>query len=506
MSSQKLLRAGVLIGLALILGRLLGFAREVTLARSFGTSGVADWAVLLFSFPDLVVNLLLGGALAAVLMPEWSRQSGAERRRLYQSAMAIVATSFILIAVVLWLAKGQVFFFLAPGLDKGLEQQGATAFLFILAAIVLTALAGVTTAYSNFLGAVFIPALGTFVLNGFVIAGLLLAIRAEQPLIVFGAGIALGAAVRWAVQLLNLRRTPELAIPAVPDVSTPISLKSLVVRYFQVLASASLLLLVPVIARAYASELGSGKMALLNYAQKLVELPSGIIVTVVSTLLLPRLSRLVAENAEKAQVVEAIHSSTRFIVEISLAVLLPAMFYADAICGVLFGQGTIAAPEMKQMATLFAIGMLALPLQGLIAVQVCVYSAMRDTITPLVASAIAILLFMFGIRYAADIHGLVGISVVIVFFQLFVLITLAIRMRRQFNVNYVSILSEVAFLRGISLSAGIFLVLFSINGIIGKADWIRLMWAIFSGAVMLLSILLFNPKNRMLIKTQRRRA
>jgi len=505
MSSHKILRAGVLIGLALALGRLLGFIRELMLARSFGTSSTADWAVLLFSFPDLVVNLLLGGALAAVLIPEWARQSSADRRRLYNAALVIVGISFALIAAALWVGKTDIFSYLAPGLDQTLAPQGSLALLFILAAVLLTALAGVTTAYSNFLGAVFIPAMGTFVLNLFVIAGVLLAVRAGEPLIVFGASVCLGAAVRWGMQLWNLRCTTELSVLAAPDAAVSVGIKRLIPRYFQVLASASLLLLVPVIARAYASGLGSGKMALMNYAQKLVELPAGIVVTVISTLLLPRLSKLIAEASESSQVVETFNASVRFTAEISLAVLLPVLFYADSICNVLFGGGALREGDLAMMARLLAIGLLALPLQGLIAVQVCVYSAMRDTITPLIASAIAVVLFMLGIRYAADVYGLVGIGVAIVFFQLFVLTVLAIRMRRHMVLSYVNILAEAAFLRGAGLSIVVFLVLFSVGGIIAITDWFRLGLAMFSGAAMLLCIMLFNPKNRSLIKKQWRR-
>ncbi|QAU33067.1 lipid II flippase MurJ [Janthinobacterium sp. 17J80-10] len=505
MSNQKMLRAGVSIGLALVLGRLVGFIRELLLARSFGTSSTADWAVLLFSFPDLVVNLLLGGALAAVLIPEWARQGSTERRHLYNAALAIVGISFAVLAAVLWIGQTGIFSYLAPGLDKTLAPQGAQAFIFILAAILLTALAGVTTAYSNFLGAVFVPAMGTFVLNLFVIAGILLAVRAKSPLIVFGASICLGAAIRWAMQLWNLRCTPQPIAIAPKEVSAPGGIARLIPRYFQVLTSASLLLLVPVIARAYASGLGSGKMALMNYAQKMVELPAGIVVTVISTLLLPRLSRLIAEASESRQVVETFDASVKFTMEISLAVLLPVLFYADAICNVLFGGGALQESDLAMMAKLLAIGLLALPLQGLIAVQVCVYSAMRDTITPLIASAIAIVLFLFGIRYATDAYGLVGIGVAIVFFQLFVLSVLTTRIRRQIDVSYIKIVSDTAFLRGVGLSIGVFLILFSLSGIIGKTDWFRLGWAVLSGGAMLLCIMLFNPKNRSLIKAQWRR-
>lgn len=506
MPSHRMLRAGVLIGLAVILGRVLGFLREMTLARNFGTSATADWVVLLFSFPDLVVNLLLGGALAAVLIPEWARQDRPQRQRLHHAALAIVGISFSLLAAGLWFGRSDIFFFLAPGLDRTMAPQGYMAFLFILAAIPLTALAGVTTAYSNFLGAVFVPAMGTFVLNLFVIGGLLLAVQADAPLLVFGASVCIGAVVRWGMQLLNLRRTSVANAPEPSAACAPSGMKRLAARYFQVLASASLLLLVPVIARAYASSLGSGQMALMNYAQKIVELPVGIVVTVVSTLLLPRLSRMLVEKATSAQVVATFHASVRITLAISLVVLLPTMLHADAICNVLFGSNALQGGELQTASTLLAIGLLALPLQGLVTILVCVYSAVRDTITPLVVSLAAVVLFLLGVGYAADVFGLIGIGVSIVFFQLFVLAALAARMNRHIDVRYLDIISDTAFLRSLGFALAAFLALFFLGSLIGKGDWFRLAWAGISGAAMLLCIVLFNPDNRALVTMQGRRA
>lgn len=508
MPSHRILRAGVLIGLAVILGRVLGFVREMILARNFGASATADWAVLLFSFPDLVVNLLLGGALAAVLIPEWSRQSAHERQRLYHLALAIVGISFAVIAAAGWLGKGDIFALLAPGLDQSLAPQGYQAFLFILAAIPLTALAGVTTAYSNFLGAVFIPALGTFVLNLFVIAGLLLASGAKQPLVVFGASVCVGALVRWGLQLLNLRQTARAAVavssPSAP--AAPTAIKSLMARYCQVLASASLLLLVPVIARAYASGLGSGQMALMNYAQKLVELPVGIVVTVVSTLLLPRLSRFFAESAPAAQITATFSASVRLTFEISLAVLLPTLFYAEAICSLLFAGSALQGDELRTVAALLAIGLFALPLQALTTVVVCVFSAVRDTISPLLVGLLAIALFMAGIRYAAEFFGLMGIVAAVLAFQVVVLLLLALRMGRHMSVSYINIFADIAFLRGIGVSVVMFFAMFAIGGMLDQANWFQAGWAMLSGLVMLLCIVFFNPNNKAMVAMRGRTA
>ena len=69
------LKAGALSLALLLASRLLGLARESAQAAAFGTSGLADVAVLMLTLPDWLAGLLASGALAYVLLPHWSTQA-----------------------------------------------------------------------------------------------------------------------------------------------------------------------------------------------------------------------------------------------------------------------------------------------------------------------------------------------------------------------------------------------------------------------------------------------
>lgn len=68
------LRAAVVSLGLLLLSRVLGLARESVQAWSFGTSAVADMAVVMLTLPDLASAILAGGALSYALLPWWARQ------------------------------------------------------------------------------------------------------------------------------------------------------------------------------------------------------------------------------------------------------------------------------------------------------------------------------------------------------------------------------------------------------------------------------------------------
>ncbi|MDQ6882384.1 MAG: virulence factor MviN, partial [Pseudomonadota bacterium] len=69
-----LLKAGAVSFGLLLASRLLGLLRESALAAAFGTSGLADVAVLMLSLPDWLAGVLAGGALSYVMLPAWAAQ------------------------------------------------------------------------------------------------------------------------------------------------------------------------------------------------------------------------------------------------------------------------------------------------------------------------------------------------------------------------------------------------------------------------------------------------
>jgi len=347
-----MLRSTVLLSLALLAGRFAGLARELSLASLFGISRDADVAVLLLVLPDLMVNLLVSGGLGAALLPRFALLDPAGRAALYRNVAAVSLCVFGVLAVMVALFPRLVFQILAPGVALPVNPVivGAVAL-----AMPLTALAGVTGAYLNAANRFFITGCGTLIFNLCVLAALFLVRSPTDALRLLSLGILVGAAVRWAVQLLVLPPQVWHGWQQTFHLDGP-----LLRAFCAASLAAALTLLAPVLVRAIASTVGPGAIASLNYAQKLVELPVAILITSISTVALSRLSKLYAENKTEM----ASHTLSRdmqYALLLSLAVVLFGLAFADAAVQVLFGRGQMGAAALARVTALTKIALLGIP-------------------------------------------------------------------------------------------------------------------------------------------------
>ena len=109
------LRAGIFSLGLLLLSRLLGLARESVQAAAFGSTGMADVVIVMFTLPDLLVGIFLSGALAYVLLPYWAGQSVAEQNASQKKVALKLLASGLLLSLVIWCLQDPLAQALAPG-------------------------------------------------------------------------------------------------------------------------------------------------------------------------------------------------------------------------------------------------------------------------------------------------------------------------------------------------------------------------------------------------------
>lgn len=389
---RGLLRSGLLLSLALMAGRLAGFARELLLASAFGLSTQADVAIVLLTLPDLLVNLLLSGGLGVALVPALRGQDRARHVLLFAQASLAVSAVFGVLALVfaawpaLWLGL------LAPGVSLDGLSSEPWLWAAIAVAVPLTALSGVSGAALNAQDRFFVAGCGTLIFNLCVIAALWLGLirvqEAPSTLLVLGLGVALGALLRWLSQLLALRR--QLGSPLVGLWRQRLIDRELMRSFGAGLASASLLVLVPVLIRACASWLGAGQLAAFNYAIKLVELPLGILITTLATVAYPRLSEA-HQTADQVAFGTLLSDSLRRCLVLSLAVVWCGWQFGDALVTLLLGHGRLGLQEQAHVLDLMQVALLSVPWVGVAALLAAALNARQQAGTVLRCTAMALL-------------------------------------------------------------------------------------------------------------------
>lgn len=362
---RGLLRSGLVLSLALMAGRVAGFARELLLASVFGLSTQADVAIVLLTLPDILVNLLLSGGLGVALVPVLRGADRARYALLFgQASLAVCAVFGVLaLAFVCWPALWLGL--LAPGISLGGLPTDAWTWAAIAVALPLAALSGVSSAALNAQDRFFVAGCGTLVFNLCVIAALGLGLTqrtdATSTLLLLGMGIALGALLRWLSQLLALRGRLGHSLAGLWQRSL---LDRALLRSFAAgLASASLLVLVPVLIRACASWLGAGQLAAFNYAIKLVELPLGILITTLATVAYPRLSEA-HRKGDQAAFDALLGDSLRRSLVLSVAVVLCGWQFGDALVALLLGHGRLGVQEQAHVLRLMQFALLSVPWVG----------------------------------------------------------------------------------------------------------------------------------------------
>lgn len=393
-----------MVAALLLFGRITGFGREWLLSARAGASGSSDLAIVLLTMPDLLVNLMLGGGLGATLVPVLQQLPNSERQRLALQVALPVSAVFSLLALVLALEAPWLLDLLAPGVPKTLRAAAQPALVLTLVAVPLTALTGITTSLLNSCGRFGLGACGTVVFNLVVIA----ALTSRLPLVwAVAAGVLAGALLRLVVQLIGA------ATDAVKGEDRSLlagSLwhpwhvdQSLLRRFGGNFSFVTALVLLPPIARAWASTTEPGALSLLNYASKLVDLPLGVLMGSLSTVLLPHL----AANPSAATIGRALRLCALMAVVISL----PALLWAMPMARLVYFKADFSALQLQQLghATAWAFAFL-LP-QVLVTLYGTVFAALGRTRPLFVAAALMVLGLMAAAPLGARLAGLNGVMI-----------------------------------------------------------------------------------------------
>ncbi len=278
-----------------LLSRLLGFVRDLMVARLFGADAGTDAFFVAFKIPNFFRRLFAEGAFASALVPvlhETGREGGPTAlRRLLASLSGVLGASLLLLTLIGTLTAAWLILAFAPGFAAEAPQQALAAELLRLTLpyvffIVLAALAGAALNLHEHFG---VPAFTPVLLNLAIIGcALWLAPRLEEPILALGWGVLLGGLAQLAFQLPFLARLGLLPRPRL-DWHHP-GMRRILRRLGPVLLGVSVTQINLLLDTFLASFLTVGSISWLYYSDRLVEFPLGILGAALGTVILPRLA------------------------------------------------------------------------------------------------------------------------------------------------------------------------------------------------------------------------
>ena len=416
---MSLLRAITTVGGYTLISRVLGFIRDVLLAAILGAGAAADAFVVAFKLPNLFRRLFAEGAFNAAFVPLFARRLAAEgrdaAREFAEQAQAVLLFAlvvFVLIAeaVMPWAMRVIAPGFLADPAKFALAVElTRITFPYLLFVSLVSLIGGALNALERFAATSATP----IFLNLVMIAGLV-GWRWYAPSAAHGA--AWGVTVAGFAQLVWLAlvlRSAGMGLGFRLPKLTP-EVKRLLILMLPVAFGAGVYQINVVVDVVIASFLPSGSVSFLYYADRLNQLPLGVVGIAIGTALLPILARQIRAGEDS----EALANQNRAL-EVALVLTLPAaaalIVIAQPIIAVLFERGAFGPEAVAATALALAAYAAGLPAHVLAKVFTPGYFAREDTATPVkiavlvmvVNAALAVVLMLALQRYGM---GHVGIA------------------------------------------------------------------------------------------------
>ncbi len=405
-----MLRGIVTVGGWTMASRVLGFARDMMIAALAGTGPVADAFVIALRVPNLFRRLFGEGAFNAAFVPEFSGILATEGQEsathFAEQAISVLAFWLVILTIAGELLMPQLMHVLAPGFMGDPAKAELTIalarinFPYVLLICLAALLSGVLNGLDRFAAAAAAPLLfnATSMLAMALLTPYVPTVGHALSWGVTASGVFQLALLAWAVRRAGMR----LHIPR-PRL-TP-EMRKLLSRMGPGLLGAGVTQLNLAVDSIIVSLLPASSASLLYFADRVNQLPLGVIGTAIGTAILPLLSRQ-ARSGELAQARATLNRA----LEVSLALTLPAAL-ALGVAGypimlVLFSRGAFDPASAALSAQSLAAYSFGLPAFVVVKVLVPVFFAHGDTRTPVRIGFVAIalnlamnLLFMVPLRH-----------------------------------------------------------------------------------------------------------
>ena len=371
---MNLLKSLAAVSSITMISRVLGFVRDTILARIFGAGVATDAFFIAFKLPNLLRRIFAEGAFSQAFVPilaEYKSQQGEEATRTFVAYVSGLLT--LVLAVVTGigiLAAPWVVWATAPGFVDNAEKYQLTTDLLRVTFpyILLISLSSLVGAILNTWNRFSVPAFTPTLLNvAMIVFAVLLTPYFNPPIMALAWGVLAGGLAQLLYQLPALKRIGMLVLPRLnlKDAGVWRVLKQMLPAILGVSVSQISL----IINTIFSSFLVAGSVSWMYYADRLMELPSGVLGVALGTILLPTLAKTYA-NKDREEYSRILDWGLRLCFLLVLPCTLALAILAEPLTVALFQYGKFSAFDaaMTQRALMaYSVGLLAIILVKVLA-------------------------------------------------------------------------------------------------------------------------------------------
>ncbi len=400
-----------------MISRVLGFVRDVLFAALLGTGPVADAFVVAFRIPNLFRRLFGEGAFNSAFVPLFAKRiegEGADSaRRFGEETLSVLLLALVIFTIAAELSMPWLIHVMAPGFSDTPDKLDLArvltmiAFPYLMFMSLVALFSGVLNSVGKFAAAAAAPIILNLVLISVLIAVALAGWGGDQ---VTGVALAWGVSVAGLLQLVMLvwaaRREGYFLKLRRPRL-TP-GVRRLVVLGIPGVIAGGITQINLLVGTIIASFQDSA-VAYLYYADRLYQLPLGVVGIAIGIALLPDLSRKLGANDEAG----ADDSQNRAL-EYAMLLTIPSAAALIAmpapLIQLLFERGAFTAVDTGKTAWALAAFAVGLPAFVMIKVFSPGFFAREDTRTPMIYAGVAVVANIAGSLALFPYFGHIGIA------------------------------------------------------------------------------------------------
>jgi putative peptidoglycan lipid II flippase len=382
---QRMASATAVVMLFFVLSRVTGLLREMIIGAQFGTSADLDAYLAAFRVPDLLFQLVAGGALGSAFIPTFAqvraKQGEGAGWLLFSRVLNLVTLVLVVLAALAaFFAPTLIERIIAPGFEPSQQRLAADLMRGMLIGTVVFGASGLVMGALNAVQHFILPAAAPVLYNGAIILGALL-LAPRYGIYGLVIGVVLGSLAHFGVQIPGLlRRKARYRFDfswrdrGVRDVARLMGPRVLGLLFVQLNFLINTIL---------ASGLAEGSLSALNYAWLLMLLPQGIFAQAIATVAFPTFATQTA-NGNMEGLHQTLTRTLRTVLFLTIPAAVVLYVLRVPIIQVLLERGNFDAESTAAVAYALRFYALGLVAHAVVEIVVRVFYALQDTLTPVV--------------------------------------------------------------------------------------------------------------------------
>ena len=487
---KKLIGSISIVTFSYAASRVLGFFREILLAKWAGVSEATDTLDLAFIIPDFLFYLSAGGYLAITLIPIMSKKSQEELEKYFLSILYGLSIVFVLFSLITYSFRFQFADFL--------EIESLDFFTKVFTPIIFSQvfffIGAILMSYQYFHDSFKYAALAPIIYNSTIIFfGWVNSSSPEKTVEGFAMGTLIGSIIgHFIIQIYGAKKSGLNFYFVSPKIK---HLREYIVISFPLIVGQSIAVIDEQLFRIFGTFLTAGSVATFRYARRIALLPVGIIAQAVGVASYPLLSKLYQKN-DIDELSNLVRKQLSYLFLIGGSLMVGAIINADYLIKIIYERGAFTSTDTGRVSSVFVIISLAIIPWSINQILTRSFYVQQKFWFPVITgSFITLLTSLVLFNALSNSETYAWIIVISLYINCIVLlISIKFNSERIFNKNLVNEFFKISFILG--LIYYIFGIIISFTGILNLIFSLLLIPAVIFVSLSLLNFKYINIAKR----------